>query len=74
MVKVVNESFEEELQTVECPVELVWGEKDAAVSVDVATRAAAMLARVNLTVLAGIDHQTPRHAPEALADAVERLA
>jgi len=74
LVKVVNESFELELGEVACPVELVWGENDTAVSVDVAHRAAAMLARSTVTVLPGIDHQTPRHAPEALAAAVERLA
>ncbi len=74
LVKVVNESFEEELRSISCPVELVWGEVDTAVSVAVAQRATALLKNAKLTVLSGIDHQTPRHAPEALAEAVERLS
>ncbi len=74
LVKVVNESFENELAVVACPVELVWGELDTAVPVEVANRAAELLTTATVTVLTGIDHQTPRHAPEALADAVERIA
>ena len=74
LVKVVNESFEEELQMVTVPVELVWGANDDAVSPAIAERAAAMLSQARLTVLSEIDHQTPRHAPAALAEAVERLA
>jgi hypothetical protein len=44
------------------------------VSVEIANRAAELLTAATVTVLTGIDHQTPRHAPEALADAVERIA
>jgi len=73
LVKVVNESFEEELHMITAPVELVWGEVDDSVPPVIAERAEAMLQRARLTVLEGIDHQTPRHAPEALAQAVERL-
>ena len=53
---------------------LVWGANDDAVSPAIAERAAAMLSQARLTVLSEIDHQTPRHAPAALAEAVERLA
>ena len=73
LVKVVNESFDEELARITVPTELVWGSDDTAVSVDVAKRAADLVAEANLTVLNAVDHHTPRHAPGPLAEAVERL-
>jgi pimeloyl-ACP methyl ester carboxylesterase len=74
LVTVVNETFEEELAAITCPVELVWGEHDTAVPLEVARQSLAKLSTATLTVLPGVDHDTIRHAPEALAEAFERLS
>ena len=73
LVRVVNETYEEQLRAVRCPVELVWGDDDTAAPLDVAERAAAMLGdRATLTVLPGAGHLTPSTAPDALRMAAER--
>jgi pimeloyl-ACP methyl ester carboxylesterase len=71
-VRAVNETYEEELRAVRCPVELVWGADDADVPVPVAEAAAALVADARLTVVPGVGHDVPRHAPEALRAAVEQ--
>jgi pimeloyl-ACP methyl ester carboxylesterase len=68
----VNETYEEQLAAIECPVELVWGEDDTAAPVSVAEQAAAMLHTAKVTRLPGISHLTPLLAPEALAAALQR--
>ena len=74
LVRVVNETYEEQLRAVQCPVELVWGDDDTAAPIDVAQRAAEILGpeRATLTVLPGAGHLTPSTAPDALRDAVTR--
>lgn len=72
-VKVVNETYEEQLAAVTCPVELVWGDDDAEVPVAVAEAAGALLARSALQVVPGAGHLTPLTAPAALREAVRRL-
>lgn len=73
LVRVVNETYEEQLDSIICPVELVWGEDDADVPVAVAEAAAARLAgRVNLTLVPGAGHFTPRTAPTELRAAITR--
>jgi pimeloyl-ACP methyl ester carboxylesterase len=70
-VRVVNESYEEQLQAVTQPVELVWGDDDDAVPLYVAERAAALLGgRARLTVVPGAGHLTPLTAVSALRDAL----
>lgn len=71
-VTVVNESYEEQLRAVHCPVELVWGEHDRDAPIDVARQAAALLSDANLVVVAGADHFTPQTATAALRAAIER--
>src|SRR3712207_7009798 len=44
-VRAVNETYEEALRAVRCPVELVWGAGDADVPVSVAEAAAALVDR-----------------------------
>jgi pimeloyl-ACP methyl ester carboxylesterase len=59
-VRAVNETYEDQLAAITCPVDLVWGEGDTAAPVEVARRAAGVLGpRAHLTVLAGVDHMTP---------------
>ncbi len=75
LVAVTNESYEEQLRAVRCPVELVWGELDTAAPLSMAKQAAEVLSastEVTLTSLSGVDHFTPTAAPEALAAAIGR--
>lgn len=72
-VRVVNESYEEQLAAVTCPVELVWGDDDVEVPVSVAEAAMALLTHARLTVVPGAGHLTPLTAPDALRVAVLRL-
>lgn len=72
LVRVTNETYEDELPRVQCPVELVWGAVDDQVPVDVAERAAALLPNATLTVLPGVGHLVPTHAPGALRAAIDK--
>lgn len=71
-VRVVNESYEDDLRALACPVELVWGSDDADARLDVAERAAKLVGEARLTVVDGAGHLTPLTAPDALRAAVER--
>ena len=73
LVKVTNETYEDQLRALRCPVELVWGADDDQVPAEVAERAAALVgSSAALTVLPGVGHLTPTAAPEALLAAVRR--
>jgi pimeloyl-ACP methyl ester carboxylesterase len=74
LVKVTNEDYEDQLRSTTCPVELVYGENDTAAAPEMATRAAELVGpdRATLTILPGVDHFTPIHAPEALTDAIRK--
>ena len=67
-----NESYEEQLRRIACPVELVWGDDDTAAPLAVAEAAATMLHDARLTVVRGAGHLTPLTAPDALVAALER--
>jgi pimeloyl-ACP methyl ester carboxylesterase len=74
-VRFVNERYDEELAGLRCPVELVWGDDDADVPVDVARAALAALSgapAATLTLCPGAGHLTPLTVPGALRAAVER--
>ncbi|HVE46177.1 MAG TPA: alpha/beta hydrolase [Acidimicrobiales bacterium] len=78
LVRVVNETYEEQLDALSCPVELVWGEDDADAPLSVAEAAASRLrgsdraGPVTLTVVGAAGHFTPRTAPAELRAAVTR--
>jgi pimeloyl-ACP methyl ester carboxylesterase len=76
-VRVVNESYEDQLAAIVCPVELVWGENDSEVPVTVAERARDLFesagSPVRLTVVGGVGHLVPTEAPDALVAAIERI-
>ena len=74
LVRVVNETYEEQLARLACPVELVWGDDDPEVPVAVAEAALAFLSAGLgiLTVVPGAGHFTPRTAPVELRAAVTR--
>lgn len=71
LVRAVNETYEEQLRAVRCPVELVWGGDDRDAPVEVAERSADLLADVRLTVIAHADHFAPLRSPELRA-AIEK--
>lgn len=75
LVKVVNESYEEELGRVRSPVTLLWGADDREVPVEVARSAADALegSSVTLEILEGVGHHVPVEAPQALRRAVESV-
>jgi pimeloyl-ACP methyl ester carboxylesterase len=77
LVKAVNESYEEQLAQLALPVELLWGADDAEVPVEVAERAAALLAaagsEVKLVVEPGVGHLLPVAAPAPLHRAVAEM-
>jgi pimeloyl-ACP methyl ester carboxylesterase len=72
LVRTVNETYDDQLRAVRCPVELVWGDDDTEVPVSVAEAASGLLARPNLTVCRGAGHLVPLTAPDALRVAIER--
>jgi pimeloyl-ACP methyl ester carboxylesterase len=71
LVRVLAEDYRPSLARLSCPVELVWGEKDTVVPVDVARAALLAIADGRLAILPGIDHFVPTAAPAALRAAVE---
>jgi pimeloyl-ACP methyl ester carboxylesterase len=79
LVTVVNESYESQLKTLERRVLLLWGAEDREVPVAVAEEALRLIKRfggeAELEVLAGVGHQVPVQAPQALRRVVaEALA
>ncbi len=71
-VRAVNESYEEQLASVRCSVELVWGDDDDQVPASVASLAAEHLGDSNITLVPGAGHLVPLTAPHALRAAIER--
>jgi pimeloyl-ACP methyl ester carboxylesterase len=72
LVRTVNETYDDQLRAVRCPVELVWGDDDTEAPLSVAEWASGLLARPNLTVCRGAGHLVPLTAPDALRLAIER--
>ncbi len=78
LVKVVNESYQEELGQLRCPVRLVWGADDQEVPVDVAYRSMELLEGrglhdARLDVVSGCGHDVPRSAPARIRQVIEEL-
>jgi pimeloyl-ACP methyl ester carboxylesterase len=69
-VRSVNETYEAQLDAVQCPVYLIWGSDDTAAPLEVAERAVTRLARGELAVSPGVAHLTPLLIPDALRTAV----
>jgi pimeloyl-ACP methyl ester carboxylesterase len=76
-VRLVNESYTEDLGRITCPVELVWGQNDTEAPPYNAERAAAALGEANggarVQIIDGGGHMTPFSAPDVLRAAVSRL-
>jgi pimeloyl-ACP methyl ester carboxylesterase len=71
LVKVVNESYEEQLSRLNGPVRLIWGEDDHEVPVSVAEMAKSLIKGASIEVLPGIGHFVPVQAPDALRRAID---
>jgi pimeloyl-ACP methyl ester carboxylesterase len=71
-VRMVNERYDDQLKTLRCPVEFVWGEDDAEVPVEVARTAASLVSEATLTLCPGAGHLTPLTVPDVLRAAVDR--
>lgn len=72
LVRLVGESYADDLALVACPVELVWGDDDTAAPLAGARQLAELLGRASLTVCPGAGHLTPCTAPGELRAATER--
>jgi pimeloyl-ACP methyl ester carboxylesterase len=74
LVKVVNESYEDELTRLKSRVILLWGEDDGEVPVAVAERSLRIIRQAGgsaeLEVLPGIGHLLPTQAPETISRAL----
>jgi pimeloyl-ACP methyl ester carboxylesterase len=73
LVKVVAESYDDELRRLQCPTALVWGARDTVVPVAVADAAVAITPDAELTVLDDADHDLPLTHPDAIASACRAL-
>ena len=73
LVRVVNESYEDDLARITCPVELVWGANDTAAPIEVAREACALLHDASLEVIPDAGHMTPLSSPDLLRQSVQRL-
>jgi pimeloyl-ACP methyl ester carboxylesterase len=71
LVKIVNESYEDELRRISCPVWLVWGAKDAEVPLSIAKRARALISsQTTLLVEPEAGHLLPVTHPAILRNAL----
>jgi pimeloyl-ACP methyl ester carboxylesterase len=72
-VKLVNETYDEQLRSLRCPVELVWGDADTEAPLRNATDAEQLLQHSTLTVVPGATHWSIVEADvAAVRAAVER--
>jgi len=75
LVKLVAESYDDELPRLQCPTSMVWGARDTVVPVVVAEAAIAITPHAELTVIDDADHDLPLTHPDAIASACRaRLA
>ena len=73
LIQVVNESYEQDLPRITCPVELVWGANDTAAPLEMARRACGLMADARLEIIEDAGHMTPLSHPDVLRSSVARL-
>lgn len=78
LVKVINESYEEQLAALNSDVLLLWGENDEDVPLVVAQEAARIIERagntgVRVSIVEGVGHHLPIESPEAIRHAMGSL-
>ncbi len=78
LVRVLAESYEDQLAALNCPVTLIWGEADREVPVEVGRRVEELLrgqgTEVSLRVLPGVGHHPCLEAPEQVREELLRWA
>jgi len=73
LVKVVAESYEDQLRRLRCPTMLVWGARDTTTPLAVAEAAVAITPYAELQVIDDADHDLPLTHPDAIASACRAL-
>lgn len=73
LVKLVGEEYDEALDAIACPVELVWGDDDTEAPLSTAEWLHSRLEGSRLTICPGAGHLTPLTVPGELAAAISRL-
>lgn len=78
LVKVVNETYEDELEMIRSPMMLLWGARDTEVPVSVARAAEEIVNRsgrteAHLEVVEGVGHHLPIEDPDSLRRAMDSL-
>jgi pimeloyl-ACP methyl ester carboxylesterase len=69
-VRVLAEEYGPDMAAIQCPVQLVWGEHDTEVPLEVAVRAERCFPSATLVTLPGVGHLTPVEAPDVLRDVI----
>jgi pimeloyl-ACP methyl ester carboxylesterase len=69
-VRLLAEQYTGGMAAIDCPVDLVWGEEDDQVPLEVAERAKVLFPSARLTTLPGIGHLTPTEAPSELRSVI----
>jgi pimeloyl-ACP methyl ester carboxylesterase len=72
LVRLVNESYDDVLASLHCPVELVWGAHDTEAPLWVGEQIAERLPSAELTVCESTGHLLPLERPHELRAAIER--
>ena len=70
LVNVLGERYDDLLQRLELPVDLVWGERDAVAPLEAARRAAHLFPQASLRIVPGGDHLLPVTAPAEIRAAL----
>jgi pimeloyl-ACP methyl ester carboxylesterase len=65
-VRLLGERYEDQMAAIQCPVDLLWGEADTDVPLEVAERAQGIFPSARLQTLPGVGHLTPTEAPAQL--------
>ena len=77
LVKVVDETYEDELARLACPVRMVWGKNDREVPLEVARRASELMDSVGIDIEIDVvehgGHDLLRQAPDRVRLAIEGL-
>ncbi len=71
-VRLVNESYEQQLREVQCHVELVWGENDTEAPLAIAKEAAQLINDVDMTTVPGGSHWLPTEFPLPIREAINK--
>ena len=69
-VQLLAERYVDQMAAIDCPVDLVWGDADTEVPLEVAERALPLFPSARLLTLPGVGHLTPTEAPRALAEVI----